>query len=201
MLNLGAELSRLLQRFGEIVVRSANLALMDGLLPSAPAGRMFGRQPRSEEARRENGRAHMSVAQILKGKGRDVVVTQPHRTLMEAAQLLAEKGIGAVVVSDASRSGLGILSERDIIRAIARNGAGALEQAVSKYMTQKVFTVTEDTHVDIVMETMTNGRFRHVPVTADGQLIGLVSIGDVVKHHVNEIENEHQALRDYIATA
>ena len=143
----------------------------------------------------------MSVAQILRGKGRDVVVTQPHRTLMEAAQLLAEKGIGAVVVSDATRSVLGILSERDIIRAIARNGAGALDQSVSKYMTQKVFTVTEETPVDVVMETMTNGRFRHVPVTAEGQLIGLVSIGDVVKHHVNEIESEHRALRDYIATA
>jgi CBS domain-containing protein len=143
----------------------------------------------------------MSVAQILKGKGRDVVTTQPHRTLMEAAQLLGEKGIGALVVSDASRSVLGILSERDIIRAVARNGPGALEQAVSKYMTAKVFTVSEDTPVDTVMETMTNGRFRHVPVTADGQLIGLVSIGDVVKHHVNEIENEHRALRDYIATA
>jgi CBS domain-containing protein len=143
----------------------------------------------------------MSVAQILKGKGRDVVTTQPHRTLMEAAQLLGEKGIGALVVSDASRSVLGILSERDIIRAIARHGPSALEQAVSKYMTAKVFTVSEDTPVDAVMETMTNGRFRHVPVTAEGQLIGLVSIGDVVKHHVNEIENEHRALRDYIATA
>jgi CBS domain-containing protein len=143
----------------------------------------------------------MSVAQILRGKGRDVVVTQPHRTLMEAAQLLAEKGIGAVVVSDASRSVLGILSERDIIRAVARHGAVALDQAVSKYMTQKVFTVTEETPVDAVMETMTNGRFRHVPVIADGQLVGLVSIGDVVKHHVNEIETEHQALKDYIATA
>jgi CBS domain-containing protein len=143
----------------------------------------------------------MSVAQILRDKGRDVVTTQPHQTLMEAAQLLAEKGIGAVVVSDLSRRVLGILSERDIVRAIARNGAGALDQSVSKYMTQKVFTVAEDTPVDTVMETMTNGRFRHVPVTTDGQLVGLVSIGDVVKHHVNEIESEHRALKDYIATA
>lgn len=143
----------------------------------------------------------MSVAQILRDKGRDVVITQPHQTLMEAAQLLAEKGIGAVVVSDVSRRVLGILSERDIVRAIARNGAGALDQSVSKYMTQKVFTVAEDTPVDTVMETMTNGRFRHVPVTTDGQLVGLVSIGDVVKHHVNEIESEHRALKDYIATA
>src|SRR5579864_8099660 len=154
-----------------------------------------------KEARRKDREARMSVAQILRGKGRDVVITQPHQTLMEAAQLLAEKGIGAVVVSDVSRRVLGILSERDIVRAIARNGAGALDQSVSKYMTQKVFTVAEDTPVDAVMETMTNGRFRHVPVTADGQLVGLVSIGDVVKHHVNEIENEHQALKDYIATA
>ncbi len=143
----------------------------------------------------------MSVAQILRDKGREVVTTQPHQTLMEAAQLLAEKGIGAVVVSDVSRRVLGILSERDIVRAIARNGAGALDQSVSKYMTQKVFTVAEDTPVDTVMETMTNGRFRHVPVTTDGQLVGLVSIGDVVKHHVNEIESEHRALKDYIATA
>ena len=143
----------------------------------------------------------MSVAQILRGKGRDVVTTQPHRTLMEAAQLLGEKGIGALVISDASRKVLGILSERDIIRAIAKGGPTALDQAVSKYMTAKVFTVTEETPVESVMETMTNGRFRHVPVTADGVLIGLVSIGDVVKHHVNEIETEHRALREYITTA
>ena len=143
----------------------------------------------------------MSVARILAAKGRDVVTTQPHRTLMEAVKLLGEKGIGAVVVSDASRHVLGILSERDVMRAIAREGVAALDQAVSKYMTAKVFTVSENTAVDSVMETMTNGRFRHVPVVADGQLVGLVSIGDVVKHHVNEIESEHRALREYITTA
>jgi CBS domain-containing protein len=143
----------------------------------------------------------MSVAQILSGKGRDVVTTQPHRTLLEAAQLLAEKGIGAVVVADVGRQVLGILSERDIVKAVGREGVAALEQAVSKHMTAKVFTVSEDTPVETVMETMTRGRFRHVPVIKDGRLAGLVSIGDVVKHHVNEIESEHRALRDYIATA
>jgi CBS domain-containing protein len=143
----------------------------------------------------------MSVAQILSGKGRDVVTTQPHRTLLEAAQLLAEKGIGAVVVADAGRQVLGILSERDIVKAVGREGPAALEQSVSKHMTAKVFTVSEDTPVETVMETMTRGRFRHVPVIKDGRLAGLVSIGDVVKHHVNEIESEHRALRDYIATA
>ena len=143
----------------------------------------------------------MSVALILANKGRDVVTTQPHRTLMEVAQLLGEKGIGAVVVSDANRQVLGILSERDIIRAISRDGAAALEHAVSKHMTAKVFTVAEDASIETVMETMTNGRFRHVPVTADGRLVGLISIGDVVKHHINEIESEHRALREYITTA
>jgi CBS domain-containing protein len=143
----------------------------------------------------------MSVAQILAVKGRDVATTQPHRTLIEAAELLSSKGIGAVVVADAARSVLGILSERDIVRAIGARGANALGEAVSRHMTAKVFTVTEDTPIDSVMETMTNGRFRHVPVVADGKLVGLVSIGDVVKFHVNEIETEHRALRDYIATA
>jgi CBS domain-containing protein len=143
----------------------------------------------------------MSVAQILSGKGRDVVTTQPHRTLLEAAQLLADKGIGAVVVADVGRQVLGILSERDIVRAIGRDGQAALEHPVSRHMTAKVFTVSEDTPVETVMETMTRGRFRHVPIIKDGRLAGLVSIGDVVKHHVNEIETEHRALRDYIATA
>ena len=143
----------------------------------------------------------MSVAQILAAKGRDVVTTQPHRTLMEAAELLSSRGIGAVVVTDAGNNVFGILSERDIVRAIGAGGAGALGEAVSRHMTAKVFTVTEDTAIDSVMETMTNGRFRHVPVVANGKLVGLVSIGDVVKFHVNEIENEHRALRDYIATA
>jgi CBS domain-containing protein len=143
----------------------------------------------------------MSVAQILATKGGDVVTTQPHRTLMEAVELLSSKGIGAVVVADAGRNVLGILSERDVMRAIGAKGADALTDAVSKHMTAKVFTVTEDTAIDSVMQTMTNGRFRHVPVVSNGKLIGLVSIGDVVKYHVNEIETEHRALRDYIATA
>lgn len=143
----------------------------------------------------------MSVAQILAAKGGDVVTTEPHRTLIEAVELLSNKGIGAVVVADAARNVLGILSERDVMRAIGAKGPGALSDSVSRHMTAKVFTVTEETAIDSVMSTMTNGRFRHVPVVSNGKLIGLVSIGDVVKHHVNEIEAEHRALRDYIATA
>ena len=143
----------------------------------------------------------MSVAHILATKGGDVVTTQPHRTLVEVIELLASKGIGAVVVADAARTVLGIISERDIVRALAAGGEHALGEPVSRHMTAKVFTVTENTAIDSVMETMTAGRFRHVPVVDNDKLIGLVSIGDVVKYRVNEIETEHRALRDYIATA
>ncbi len=143
----------------------------------------------------------MTIARILGDKGREVITTQPHRTLLEVIELLAGKGIGAVVVSDAARSVLGIISERDIVRAIGANGSGALGEPVSRHMTVKVTTVTEDTLIHSVMETMTHGRFRHMPVVENGKLVGLISIGDVVKHHVSEIENEKRALTDYIATA
>ncbi len=143
----------------------------------------------------------MTVARILNDKGRDVFTTQPHRTLKEVVELLAAKGVGAVVVSDASRSVLGILSERDVVRVIARDGAGALEDPVSRHMTSKVITVTADDTIDHVMQTMTAGRFRHVPVVEGGRLIGIISIGDVVKRHVNALDSERQALREYIATA
>jgi CBS domain-containing protein len=143
----------------------------------------------------------MTVARILSEKGREVFTTQPHRTLKEVIDLLASKGVGAVVVSDASMSVLGILSERDVVRVIAQQGASALDQPVSRYMTPKVVTATRGDTIDHVMQTMTEGRFRHVPVVEDGRLIGIISIGDVVKRHVNMIDSERQALREYIATA
>ncbi|MEH3148218.1 MAG: CBS domain-containing protein [Methylobacterium frigidaeris] len=143
----------------------------------------------------------MTVARILSQKGRTVMTVQPHRTLAEAAALLAEKGIGALVVSDAGQTVLGILSERDIIRAVARHGAAALDAPVSRHMTGRVVTCTRQTAVDEVMELMTEGRFRHVPVVEEGRMIGLVSIGDVVKTRIEAVEAEHQALREYIATA
>ncbi|RVU21685.1 CBS domain-containing protein [Methylobacterium oryzihabitans] len=143
----------------------------------------------------------MTVARILSQKGRTVVTVQPHRTLSEAATLLAEKGIGALVVSDAGQTVMGILSERDIIRAVARHGATALDNPVSRHMTSRVQTCTRETAVDEVMEMMTDGRFRHVPVVEEGRMIGLISIGDVVKTRIEAVEAEHQALREYIATA
>jgi len=143
----------------------------------------------------------MTVARILADKGRDVLTTQPHRTIKEAAAQLASRGVGAVVVSDASHAVLGILSERDIVRAIGAGSSSVLEEPVSRYMTAKVTTVNENASIDRVMELMTAGRFRHLPVAEDGRLVGIVSIGDVVKRHVNAIESEQRALRDYIATA
>jgi len=143
----------------------------------------------------------MTVARILREKGRDVLTTQPHRTLKEVAQQLAEKGVGAVVVSDAAMSVLGILSERDVVRAIGKGGAGALEDPVSRHMTARVTTVGEEASIDEVMQTMTNGRFRHLPVVEGGRLVGIVSIGDIVKRHVDALDSERRALREYIATA
>ena len=143
----------------------------------------------------------MTVARILADKGRDVLTTQPHRTVKEVAAQLASRGVGAVVVSDASHTVLGIVSERDIVRAIGAGSSSVLEEPVSRYMTAKVTTVDEGASIDRVMELMTAGRFRHLPVVEGGRLIGIVSIGDVVKRHVNTIESEQRALRDYIATA
>src|SRR5208282_844201 len=149
----------------------------------------------------EKGERGMTVARILADKGREVFTTQPHRTLKEVVELLATKGVGAVVVSDASLSVLGILSERDVVRVIAKHGALALDDQVSRHMTLKVITVTRDDTIDHVMQTMTEGRFRHLPVVEDGRLIGIISIGDVVKRHVGALDSERQALREYIATA
>lgn len=149
----------------------------------------------------EQQEADMTVARILAIKGREVVITQPHRILHEVAKILSDKGIGAIVVTGADGQVLGILSERDIVRAVAVHGADALDHAVSRHMTAKVITTDERATLDSLMEAMTGGRFRHVPVVENDRLVGLISIGDVVKHHVADIETEQQALKDYIATA
>lgn len=143
----------------------------------------------------------MTVACILAEKGDSVVTIAPERTLDEAIHLLAEKGIGAIVVSRGGREVAGILSERDIMRALAQHGGGAFDQPIARFMTEKVTTCTRHTSVEDVMETMTNGRFRHLPVCEDGLLVGLVSIGDIVKRRIAVVEAEHQAMRDYITTA
>ena len=143
----------------------------------------------------------MNVEHILAAKGRDVLTIEPDRTLADAARALTERKIGAVVIADAGRAVLGILSERDIVRAVAREGAAALDHPVSRYMTAKVVTCTGHSSINELMEVMTERKFRHVPIVENGRLIGLVSIGDIVKFRVAEIESESRALREYIATA
>ena len=143
----------------------------------------------------------MTVEHILRNKGRNVVTIEPQRTLAQAAQLLSERRIGAVIVGDTVHPVLGILSERDIVRAIAARGPAALDEPVSRSMTGKVVTCTGASAIHEIMELMTDGKFRHVPVVERGRLVGLVSIGDIVKHRLAEVEAETQAMRDYIATA
>jgi CBS domain-containing protein len=142
-----------------------------------------------------------TVAHILAAKGRDVVTTQPHRTLAEAAALLTARNIGAAVVTDAQGRVLGMLSERDILHAVGKGGAAAVDDAVSKHMTAPVVTTREDEYVHIAMEKMTVRRCRHLPVVVDEKLVGLVSIGDLVKYRLAECEYEQKAMREYIATA
>ncbi|MGO9133859.1 MAG: CBS domain-containing protein [Methylovirgula sp.] len=142
----------------------------------------------------------MTVARILSTKGREVATTQPHRTLKEVVDLLAARNIGAVVVSDVQGSVLGILSERDIVRAIGTRGVMALDDAVSMHMTTKVITAAEEDTVLATVEKMNIGRFRHLPVLSNGKLAGIISIGDVVKFRLEEMEHEQSAMREYIAS-
>ena len=143
----------------------------------------------------------MTVKAILSRKGRDVVTIAPTANLSEAVKLLAEKRIGAVVVTGADDRVAGILSERDIVRTLGERGADALGDNVAAVMTRKVTTCAEADTISVIMERMTTGKFRHLPVVEQGRLVGVISIGDVVKTRVEEIERESDALREYIATA
>jgi len=140
----------------------------------------------------------MNVQHILAQKGNQIEAASPDLTIADAILLLASKRIGAVIVIDNMGSLAGILSERDIVRAMVA-GAHALEDSVRDHMTQLVVTCTSDTSVADVMDLMTRGRFRHVPVVDEGELVGIVSIGDIVKHRLAEIEDEKSAIIAYIA--
>lgn len=143
----------------------------------------------------------MTVRSILSTKGSDVVTIEPQASVAAAAQRLAERKIGALVVTGAERRVIGILSERDIVHALATQGAGALEKPLSEVMTRKVVTCSQADTISSVMERMTDGKFRHLPVIEQSRLIGIVSIGDIVKQRLNEMEREQSALRNYIQTA
>ena len=144
----------------------------------------------------------MQVRHILHGKGRDVVAIASNATIADAAKLLTDMKIGALVVKDRSGKLSGIISERDLVHAIAEGGAAALSEQVGAHMTPAPQTCVETDTVEIVMEVMTRGRFRHVPVLDDQfALCGMVSIGDVVKTRIAETVSEAAALRDYISAA
>lgn len=140
----------------------------------------------------------MTVRSILNEKGHDVQTIPPDATLRQAVELLAEKRIGAIVVTDAERRVVGIISERDCVRVIGVDGPTRLDDTVSQVMTTKVVTADGNESVHQIMEQMTAGRFRHLPVVQGGKLIGLISIGDVVKHRLAEMERESTAMREYI---
>jgi CBS domain-containing protein len=142
----------------------------------------------------------MTVRAILDTKGHQIQSVEPEVTLSAAIKILAERKIGAVLVMSKGRIE-GILSERDIVRALGDRGAAVLDEPVSAVMTRKVVSCRQSDTVAAIMEIMTLGKFRHLPVIEDGRVVGLISIGDVVKWRVGEYEAEQAALRDYIKTA
>ncbi|OLP55352.1 inosine-5-monophosphate dehydrogenase [Rhizobium rhizosphaerae] len=140
----------------------------------------------------------MSVKAILDEKGRRVVTVAPQETLRSAAALLNEHRIGAVVVLEGETI-TGVLAERDVVGAVARHGASALDMPVAQLMSREVHLCSEATSIHQLMETMNRHRARHLPVERNGRLIGIVSIGDAVRNHIRTIEGETEQIKAYIA--
>ena len=144
----------------------------------------------------------MNVEHILASKGRDVKTIKPDASVEEALRRLRAERIGSLVVSETGTDLVGIISDRDILDAIADRGTEMLRAQASSVMTAKVFTCSRDDRVSAIMALMTNRRIRHVPVVdQDGRLCGMISIGDVVKQRLDEIESEAEALREYVTSA
>ncbi len=142
----------------------------------------------------------MTVKAILDEKGRDVVTAPADISVADAGKLLSKHKIGAIVVIDSAERISGILSERDIVRAIASKGAPVLDQPVTSVMTSKVMVCNEGHSVNELMEMMTKNRFRHLPVEVDGKIGGMISIGDVVRARIEEVEREAEEIKAYIAS-
>jgi CBS domain-containing protein len=140
----------------------------------------------------------MRITDVLRGKGTQVVTVPPDTKVRRLLDVLAEHRIGAVVVSADGTSVGGIVSERDIVRAFAKRGAAVMSEPVTEIYTADVHTITPDISLDEVMRMMTERRIRHAPVVVDGALRGIVSIGDVVKNRIDELETERAHLTDYI---
>lgn len=138
------------------------------------------------------------ISTILARKGSEVVTVRPDAMLLAAAEALAKRNIGALVVSSDGRTVEGIVSERDLVRELARRGTGAVKQTVAEVMSRDVTTCAPDATVDELMATMTGRRVRHVPILDEGALAGIVSIGDVVKHRLDELEVEKESLEHYV---
>jgi CBS domain-containing protein len=145
--------------------------------------------------------AVMTVNDILLHKGSEVITIEPGTTVAAAVRVLAQRRVGALLVTGADQRIVGIVSERDIVRALDATGPAVLDAPVSEVMTRKVVTCERHETIAGIMERITEGRFRHVPVVENGRLAGIVSIGDVVKARLSELEHEQDALREYIRTA
>ena len=143
----------------------------------------------------------MTVKTILSRKGTEVLTIEPTATLATAVKMLAQRRIGALVVTGPGHRIVGIISERDIVRVLDAHGTTVLDRPVAEVMTRKVVTCSLSETIAEIMERMTAGKFRHVPVVEQGRLVGIVSIGDVVKARLEDLEREQDALRDYIRTA
>lgn len=139
-----------------------------------------------------------TAADVMGAGGDDVVTARPGETLGEVVQRMTARGIGALVVVGEDRKVLGVLSERDVVRRLAAAGSPALDLSAHAVMTRDVVTCGPTTSVDELMRSMTEGRFRHVPVVEDGRLIGVVSVGDVVKARLEELADERDQLRGYV---
>jgi CBS domain-containing protein len=157
-------------------------------------------RPRSPKGAIRFREATMTVRAILDSKGHQIQSVEPDVKLSAAIKTLADRKIGAVLVMSNGRIE-GILSERDIVRVLGERGAAVLDEPVSAVMTRKVVSCKQADTVSAIMEMMTSGKFRHLPVVDDGRVVGLISIGDIVKWRVREYEAEQEALRDYIKTA
>lgn len=140
----------------------------------------------------------MKVRDLIAAKGDAVATTRPDATIATALKRLKMEGVGALVISEDGKSVAGILSERDIVRGLPDHGAALLEMRVDEIMTRSVKTCAPDSTIEELMGEMTRSRFRHMPVVVDGELGGIVSIGDVVKNRLEELETETHVLRDYI---
>ncbi len=143
----------------------------------------------------------MHVERILTSKGSDVITVNIDETIGKAAEILFDNRIGAVLVRNVDGSVEGVLSERDIVRGMSQIGAHCTEALVSDLMTRNVVYCLPEDNIDTIMSVMTEHRIRHLPVMRDDQLLGIISIGDVVKYRIEEIESEAAAMRQYIATA